>query len=281
MRDLSSLNQDSNLTDRNEYLSTLNARSNNNLFNTNDMMSKVKHLLTIEKSLALEDPDTELYQSSIKSFVVKGISGLTKAEYGEIHRLMAGMTVIRTSVFTDSPNSKTCRASTITKTLVVPVIDSLSITEYKTEDGRLVRVNNRPGFYNIIPTESIFSQTTTLFGEKIQVTGRSCEVSNNVEIEVEATGDILSDIFRFSFNGTLELTKTCMTSNGFVTNKWRFKNSAYIELPISCSIKSEEINCGALMLTSSEEVTVEIEPIRMRTIEKQNVEEMKVRIPKS
>ena len=43
------------------------------------MMSKVKHLLTIEKDWALEDPDTELYQSSIKSFVVEGIRGLTKA----------------------------------------------------------------------------------------------------------------------------------------------------------------------------------------------------------
>ena len=48
--------------DCHEYLSTLNARSTNNLFNATDMMSKVKHLLTIEKEWALEDPDTELYQ---------------------------------------------------------------------------------------------------------------------------------------------------------------------------------------------------------------------------
>ena len=88
-------------------------------------------MLTDDKTWGLEDPDTELYQSSIKSFVIEGICGLTKAEYGEIHRLMAEMTVIRTSVFTDSPKSKACRDSTITKALVVPVIDSLSITECK------------------------------------------------------------------------------------------------------------------------------------------------------
>ena len=57
----------------------MNARSTNNLFNANDMMSKVKHLLTIEKECALEDPDMELYQTSIKSFVMEGIRGLTKA----------------------------------------------------------------------------------------------------------------------------------------------------------------------------------------------------------
>ena len=68
--------------DKHEYLSTLTARSNNNLFNANDVMSKVTHLLTDDKIWGIEYPDTELYQSSIKSFVIEGICGLTKAEYG-------------------------------------------------------------------------------------------------------------------------------------------------------------------------------------------------------
>ena len=41
------------------------------------------------------------------------------------------------------------------------------------------------------------------------------------------------------------------------------------------------INSGALKLTSSKVVTVEVEPIRMRTIEKTNTGEMKVKIPES
>ena len=59
--------------DRHEFLSTLVARSTNKLFNANDMMTKVKHMLSLEKEWALEDPNTELYQSSIKSFVVEAI----------------------------------------------------------------------------------------------------------------------------------------------------------------------------------------------------------------
>ena len=89
--------------DCHEFLSTLVAISINNLFNANEMMSKVKHMLTSEKEWALEDPNPELYQSSIRSFVVEGIRGLTKAEYGEIHRLMSGMSIIKTSVFTETP----------------------------------------------------------------------------------------------------------------------------------------------------------------------------------
>ena len=78
-----------------------------------------------------------------------------------------------------------------------------------------------------------------LFGERIQVTGRSCEVRDNIETEVESTGTLLSDILKFTFNGTLEMTESCLTSNGIITNDWVFEQLAYIELPISCSIKGQ------------------------------------------
>ena len=42
--------------------------------------------------------------------------------------------------------------------------------------------------------------------------------------------------------------------------------------------KSTLINCGALKLTLSKVVTVEVELIRMRTIERTNIGEMKVKI---
>merc|ERR1711984_64139 len=124
---------------------------------------------------------------------------------------------------------------------------------YKSEDGKLIKINNKPGFYNIIPSEAILSKKTTMFGDTIQVTGRSCEVSNEVETQVEKTGDFLSDILMFRFNGSIKLTE-------------------------SCSISSEKIKCGSLKLTSSKMTTVEVGPIRMKKITKQNIGENTVKI---
>ena len=121
-------------------------------------MTEVKHMLSLDKEWDLEDPNTELYQSAIRSFVVEGIRGLTKPEYGEVHRLMSGMAVTKTSVFTENPNVRTCKSTMVMKTLVIPVIDSLSVTEYETQDGKLVKINSKPGFYNIIPSEAILSK---------------------------------------------------------------------------------------------------------------------------
>merc|ERR1712074_339096 len=63
-----------------------------------------------------------------------------------------------------------------------------------------------------------------------------------------------------------------------VTSDWEFNDKAHIELPISCSIESDQIKCGALKLTSNKVVTVEVGPTRMRKIVKQTVGEEKDKI---
>ena len=227
-------------------------------------------MLSLDKKWNLEDPNTELYQSVIRSFAVEGIRGLTHQEYGEVQRLMSGMAVTKTSVFSEDPQVRTCASTTVMKTLVIPVIDNLYITEYETQDtnGRLVKVNSRHGFYNIIPAEAILSKETTLFGENIQVTGRSCEISNEVDTEVEETGDFLTDIFRFSFNGSIKITETCRTSEGTVSKVWTFTDEVHEELPISCDIKSDKIKCGALSLTTNKAVIIDVGQPRMKKIVK-------------
>jgi len=69
-----------------------------------------------------------------------------------------------------------------------------------------------------------------------------------------------------------------MSSNGVITSDWEFTEKAHIELPISCSIESDQIKCGALKLTSNKVVTVEVGPTRMMKIVKQTVGEEKVKI---
>jgi len=88
----------------------------------------------------------------------------------------------------------------------------------------------------------------------------------------------MGDILRFRFNGSIKLTETCRTSNGVITNDWVFKDEAYIELPISCGISSEKIKCGSLKLTSSKMTTVEVGPVRMKRITKQNTGKETVKI---
>ena len=59
-----------------------------------------------------------------------------------------------------------------------------------------------------------------------------------------------------------------MTSKGTVSTDWTFTNEEHVELPISCSLESEEIRCSALSLTTNKAVIVEAGPQRMKTITK-------------
>ena len=110
------------------------------------------------------------------------------------------------------------------------------------------------------------------------MTGRSCEISNEIDTEVEKTGDFLTDMFRFFFNGTIIIKETCRTNKGTVSSDWTFTNEAHVELPISCSLKSAEIKCGALSLTTNKAVIVEVGPQRMKKIVKNSANADKAKI---
>ena len=103
--------------DQHEYMATLMARGTNQLFQARERLTEVHHMFSLDKKYAMEDPNTEVYQSVVRSFAVDGIRGLNQQEYGEVQRLMSGMTVAHTSVFSEDPQVKTCASTTVMKTL--------------------------------------------------------------------------------------------------------------------------------------------------------------------
>merc|ERR1712074_1214 len=51
--------------DQHEYIATIMDRSTNNLFQANERMTEIKHMLSLDKEWALEDPNTELYLNNV------------------------------------------------------------------------------------------------------------------------------------------------------------------------------------------------------------------------
>ena len=141
--------------EKHEFLITISAQPNNFYCSANNLVTKLAHLLKLKNSWGFEDPFTELYQSSIWEFLTKGIRGLTKAKYGELQRIMTGMTTIQTSIFSTLAKAKEYKASILTKMMIIPEIDSLSITEYESKDSKLTKKHckhSKPGLSNISPT---------------------------------------------------------------------------------------------------------------------------------
>ena len=177
-------------------------------------------------------------------------------------------------------NSKHCNNAILTKTLMTPVVNTKTITKYKEVNNQLVNTEGRSGYYNVISNEAVFSKTTTLFGLDIQVVGRSCEVSNNISTSTKSTGNMLIEHFIFTFSGNLTLKESCPTETGIVSTKWNFTESASIRLPVTCSLSSPQINCGALIMTSHQTKQVKIKTTRMEIIHHSHTEEAKATLKK-
>ena len=136
----------------------------------------------------------------------------------------------------------------------------------------------RSGVYTLLSEDSIISKMTTLFNCNIQIIGRSCEVSDSVNSSSTASGNYLFENYHFTFQGELEITETCPYKDKMISRNWTFLSSAEIILPITCSIKSSLINCGAVQLHSKQTKEITLEHHKMKIIRRENTDETKAAI---
>ena len=115
------------------------------------------------------------------------------------------------------------------------------------------------------------SKTITLFGQKIQIIGRSCIVSNTVTSSSSPSGNFLVENYSFSFEGEMIITENCPIDGKMVSVNWNFTSEANITLPLSCSINSTKINCGAVKLYSSQAKRIVLKEQRMQILKKETL----------
>ena len=127
----------------------------------------------------------------------------------------------------------------------------------------------------MLSEDSILSKSTTLFGRRIQIIGRSCGVSNTINSSSTPSGNFLFENYSFTFDGEIEITENCPVNGSMISENWTFKSVANITLPLSCSINSSWINCWAVKLHSSQAKKIKLKEQRMQIIMKENIEQIK------
>ena len=153
-----------------------------------------------------------------------------------------------------------CGNTVITKILLVPLINTKTIVRYRNMNGKLVNTNGRVDHYSIISNDAVFSKATNLLNQRLQVIGRSCEISNDVNSTVQSTVSMLLEHFTFYFSRNLTMKESCPTETGVITTDWIFYRTTSILLPVTCSLSSTKINCRALRMTSQKTKQVKINP---------------------
>ena len=257
------------------YYTTLAAQTINNHQNAIRQRNQIEHLFSTKTTLYFGDPETERWYSTIEKFVTEGIPGFTKKEYKEATRLTAGVTSLTTTLIPLVEGSVKCKNTMITKTLLIPIIKPKSTLTFSTKNGQLRQDHNQTNVYTLVSKDAVISKATTLFGRHIQIIGRTCEVSNTVNSSSTSSGNYLYENYSFVFQGELTLTETCPHKDGTISEDWTFNSTADIILPLTCSINSSRINCGAVALHPSETKQIILEHHWMTIIRRENNDESK------
>ena len=134
-----------------------------------------------EKILSFNDPKTEKWYTDIAQMVSNYTSRITNSEIKEATRLTAALMSLTTSIIPSLKSSNLCKNAIILKTLMIPMIEFSSYEVFKTRNGLLQARSSNSSNHVLLSKDSIISQSTTLFGQNIQVIGKSCEVSDSVK----------------------------------------------------------------------------------------------------
>ena len=252
------------ITDDLRYNNALSAQTANNLQNAISLGGQIQHLFSTNELLQFGDPETERYYSAIEGFVKSGIPGFTSKEYRETTRLTSGVTTLTTSLIPMTPGSMDCKDIMMTKTLLVPVIKARSTLMMS--NGTITPKDNKNSTYTLFSEDTVISQATNLFGRQIVVIGRKCTVDSSIQAKSTPTGNYLFDQFEFFFSGQVNITETCLSEDGLITEQWSFNETAHIRLPISCSLQSQLISCGSVPLHHSEAKQIKLANHRMSVI---------------
>ena len=163
------------------------------------------------------------------------------------------------------------------KTLLTPIIDHRNRMEMTLFDGKFVPRYDNHSFYVIMSQSTLLSKSQRMFGKNINVVGRFCRVHKSINASSIQSNDPLFEIFEFDFEGNLTFSETCYPKGAPSTKNRTIFSYARIKLPLTCSIRSEKINCDSVKFSSNRPEEIHILKHRMEVIE-EHFEERKINI---
>ena len=144
-------------------------------------------------------------------------------------------------------------------------------------EGKFVPRYGNQSFYVIMSQSTLLSKSQRMFGRSINVVGRSCKIHESVNASSIQSNDPLFEIFEFKFKGNLTFSETCHPKGIPSTINKTIFSYAKIKLPLTCSIRSEKINCQSVKFNSNRPEEIHILKHRMEVIE-EHFEELKINI---
>ena len=99
-----------------------------------------------------------------------------------------------------------CKNATVSVITFIPKLETDVITNYEDISGEWISNYNNLE-YNLIPSGGILSMEFEMFGRKLRLGERSCEIANDVTAKTQSRIDQDMDRFEFSINTSIQVTE--------------------------------------------------------------------------
>lgn len=148
---------------------------------------------------------------------------------------------------------------------ISPKVDWKVTSQYKDTQGEWQQ-NIGNGWTGFIPGGAIISKSMPIFGKPARIGERSCITKSNFSTESTMTADKIN----LSNIKERTISEKCRIGNREISSETEIKGNAQINLPLECSISSENIRCGRIKYLFENE---EINQARIRRVSVINIQD--------
>ena len=114
--------------------------------------------------------------------------------------------------------------------------------------------------------DNIISRSTDTFNKDKLLVSRHCWAHQSINA-INSTTDPLLQSFTIPSTGNLSFTESCPLKNSWISKAWTISPFTKLNLPTTCKITSEKLNCSALSIKSNKTKENTFPDLRMTILE--------------
>ena len=223
--------------------------------------------ITEDKSIEYSDNTMEHFSSGIESIISQNQKEITSSNIKSVTKMAKATATAVSTLISRRDSTAHCENRSLKTTLYVTVINPWTRTSLTKQEGRLYESSSNKQRYILLSEDSILSKPSTVFNQKTLLVGRTCWADKSINASTSSTSDPLIQTITISSKGNSSIIESCLHKDQWITKTWTISPLTKLELPITCSLASETLNCSAMPIRSSVTQKNILPNLRMKIIE--------------
>ena len=219
---------------------------------SNKIQNDTSSWTTPDKIIRYSDQALKHFTTAIESIVSQNRTDPSNPETKHMISLAKDTATVVTTLIPTNTSSTHCVTRLLMTTLSVSVVNPDSRISIIKEGDKFYSENSDESRYLLLPQDSVISKQTKAFDREIYLVKRTCWADQSINASTSLSEDPLFQSFTIASTSNLSIVEYCPHKNSWISKTRTLAPHTKFDLPVTCRITSNKLNCSAVSLKSNE-----------------------------